>query len=88
MSEALKDEVSRIVADLFDLSPGLVTEDASPETIEGWDSLQHLNLVVGLEQAFDIAFTPEEIQELVSVGAIARTVGAKLAAVSSAAERG
>ena len=40
---------------------------ASPETIPTWDSLQHLNLVLALEEEFRIQFTPEEVEQLLSV---------------------
>ena len=40
---------------------------SSPETIPTWDSLQHLNLVLALEQEFRIQFTPEEIELILSV---------------------
>jgi|RhiMetdeSRZDD1v2_1073273.scaffolds.fasta_scaffold1167622_2 acyl carrier protein len=77
--------VRRVVADLFDLDPATVTDDSSPETIEAWDSLQHLNLIVALEQAFDMGFMPEEIQEMLSINEIVRTIGGKYAAQISPA---
>jgi acyl carrier protein len=40
---------------------------SSPETVPTWDSLQHLNLVLALEQEFRIQFTPEEVEQLLSV---------------------
>lgn len=40
---------------------------SSPDTIPTWDSLQHLNLVLALEQEFRIQFTPEEVEQLLSV---------------------
>jgi acyl carrier protein len=89
MTEPLQAEVCRIVADLFELDPGPITPATSPETIEAWDSLQHLNLVIALEQAFEVAFTPEEIEEMVSVAAIVRIVATRLGAgAARAAGRG
>jgi len=70
--------VGSIVADLFHLSPEQVTPQSSPDTIEAWDSLQHLNLVLALEQEFGIQFTPEEIEQLLSVELIADLVAEKL----------
>lgn len=31
---------------------------------EGWDSFNHVKLIIGVENAFDIAFTIEEIDEI------------------------
>ena len=45
----------------------LVTPESTPDTIEGWDSIAHLNLVLALEQEFGIQLLPEEIEQLLSV---------------------
>ncbi len=61
------DRVRGIVADVFGLPLERVRADSSPDNIETWDSLQHLNLVLALEQEFAIQFAPEEIEQLLSV---------------------
>ncbi|MDX2031472.1 MAG: acyl carrier protein [Blastocatellia bacterium] len=63
----LFDRVQQIIADLFSLPPAEVTPASSPDTIESWDSLQHLNLVLALEQEFTLQFAPEEIEQMLSV---------------------
>ncbi len=41
---------------------------ALPRTpIETWDSLHHLSFVVALEQEFNVQFSPEEIEQLLSI---------------------
>ena len=45
-------------------------DEASPDTIGGWDSVNHVNLVVSLEAEFGVQFETDEISELTSVGAI------------------
>ena len=54
--------VQKLVAELFRLPAEQVTPETSPDSIPEWDSLQHLNLVLLLEQEFGIQFTPEEIE--------------------------
>ena len=67
-----------VVADIFNLAPDQIRAETSPDTVEGWDSIQHLNLVLALEQQFEIQFTPEEIEQLLSVQLIADLVTEKL----------
>lgn len=74
------ERVRQIVADLFDLPQHQIAASDSPDTIEGWDSLQHLNLVLALEQEFGLQFTPEEIEQLASVELIVDLLEEKLAA--------
>jgi acyl carrier protein len=59
--------VRHIVADLFSIPVEQITQESSPDTIEAWDSLQHLNLVLALEQEFSVQLMPEEIEQLLSI---------------------
>lgn len=60
------DELRRVFADVFEIPQGAVRPASSPDNIETWDSIHHLNLVVALEQEFGVQFEPEEIEQLLS----------------------
>jgi len=78
MTELVLVSVRRIAADLFDIPLEQVLPHSSTATIENWDSLHHLNLVLGLEGAFDVQFSPEEIAKMQTVESIALLVQNKL----------
>jgi acyl carrier protein len=44
------------------------------------DSIQHLNLVLALEQKFAVQLSPEEIDKMKSIGAIVTVIEGKLRA--------
>lgn len=44
-----------------------VTPESSPETIATWDSLNHMGLVLALEQEFHVSLNDDQIVELMSV---------------------
>jgi acyl carrier protein len=67
MTAALFDRVRRIAADVLEVPIAQVTVDSSSEKIETWDSVHHLNLVLALEQEFNLQFEPEEIDEISSI---------------------
>ncbi len=48
------------------------------EDVESWDSVQHLNLILTLEEEFGIKFRPEEIQEMLSVKSILNKLKEKI----------
>jgi acyl carrier protein len=52
-----------------DLGRSLRMEDC-PETIPGWDSVKHIELIVAIEDLCEIELTTAEILQLKSVGAI------------------
>jgi len=56
--------VEAVVSRVFGVD---VHEDSSPETVEGWDSMGHLNLVAALEKSFDVSIDIGDAMEMVSV---------------------
>jgi len=77
MSQETLEKVRTIAADVLQVDPGSLTAASSPETVESWDSVQHLNLVLALEEQFGMQFEPEEMDSMKSVGAIAALVASK-----------
>ncbi|CCI37396.1 MAG: acyl carrier protein [Microcystis aeruginosa L211-07] len=72
------EQVREIVSDIFQIAIEQVNLDSSPETIEAWESIQHLNLVLALEQEFGVSFSPEEMATMLSVEAISQLVSEKM----------
>lgn len=71
-------KVQRIIADLFNLMPDAVSPSSSPDTIEAWDSLQQLNIIVALEQEFGLQFDPEDVEQMKTVELIVIIVNEKI----------
>jgi acyl carrier protein len=63
--------VCGIFSDVFQIPLDRIQPESSPDTISNWDSLQHLNLVLAIEQEFNVQFSPEEIEQLLSVELVA-----------------
>ncbi len=82
-ADAMLQRVRQVAADVFDVPLDAVTSQSSPETIENWDSLQHVTLVVALEQALAVQFLPEEISEMLTIERIASLVEQKMAPVAT-----
>jgi acyl carrier protein len=80
MNPAILNRVQGIVADLFSMPMPEITLETSSDTINSWDSLQHLNLMLALEQEFGVQFAPEEMEKLTSVQSIVRLLDLKLQA--------
>jgi len=62
--ENIKEKIKTVMIAVFEVSPEKITENCSPDTIESWDSLKHLNLVLALEEEFDIRIPDEEVGNL------------------------
>lgn len=46
------------------------SDDDGPGSIPGWDSVNHVNLILAIEAEFGVQFDAGEIPDLVSVGQI------------------
>jgi acyl carrier protein len=75
---AILDQVRGVASDLFGVPVNRIMPESSPETIEGWDSIQHLNFVLALEEKFGFQLSPEEMEQMRNVGDVARLVARKL----------
>ena len=74
MTNSTFEQVRGIASDIFGVPAGKITAESSPETIENWDSMQHLNLVLAIEEKFGVQLAPEDIEQMKSVGAVAALV--------------
>lgn len=66
--------LKQIMSDVFNVDVNTIDETASVDTIEGWDSLKHLNLVLALEEAFAVTLTEEQTVEILSYPLIKLTL--------------
>ena len=66
----LDSRLVEVVSRVFDIPEEQVTPGLSCETIAAWDSVNHLKLILGLEEEFRLRFPTAEIPNLVSVDRI------------------
>jgi acyl carrier protein len=74
MNEQVLSRVREIASDVLEAD---VTGESSPETVESWDSVHHLNLVLALEEEYGFEFSPEEMDQAKTVGSLALVVSAR-----------
>jgi acyl carrier protein len=84
MTDAVEERVRAVMADVFGLDPAGVGRDTSADTVEAWDSLQHLSLVLAVEEEFDLQFGDTETTEMVSFPLVVAIVHEKLGAPEAA----
>ena len=72
------EQIRGIASDLFSLPPENITAESAPENLEAWDSTQHLNLVLAIEEKFNLQLSPEDIDQMRSIGAIATLVESRV----------
>ena len=71
------EQIRQMAVDLLGAGAAEITPESSPETVDAWDSVQHLNLILAVEQHFELQFDPEEIESMKNLGAVAQIVDRK-----------
>lgn len=61
-----EEKLKQIIASVFKVDASTINNETSPDTIESWDSLNHLNLVLALEEGFDVSFTEQQTVEILN----------------------
>lgn len=64
--KATEADLRALMADVFGVSVGDIDEGASIDTVDAWDSLKHLNLVLALEERFGVTLTEQETVEILN----------------------
>ena len=67
---SLFDQLQSTIAATLKIPPASVTANSKDEDIAAWDSLGHVNLMMALEQTFNVTLDVEDFPKLNSVPAI------------------
>ena len=78
MKTNISDRIKNVMSAVFGISNEEINDESSPDTIESWDSLKHMNLVVSLEEEFNVEFTDDNIIELINMKLIMAVLLEKL----------
>ena len=76
--EEVFEKINEVFRDVFEDDDITVTDATTADDIDGWDSLEHINLVNAIEQEFDIKFTMGQIVSMKNVGEMADIIISKL----------
>jgi acyl carrier protein len=75
-------KLKEIFMDLFFVEETIIQDGLSQDDVENWDSMQHLNLILAIEEVFTINISPEESNEMLNFGLIVLLIEEKLVDVN------
>ena len=67
MGNKVENRIKNVMSAVFDIPISEIDDESSPDKIESWDSLKHINMVIALEDEFGIQFSDDNIIELINV---------------------
>ena len=72
--EEVFEKLNTVFRENFDDDEINLTDSTSSEDIEDWDSLEQINLVVAIQDAFGIKFNIDEVNAMKNVGEMADAI--------------
>ena len=73
----MESKLKQIMSNLFGIKEDKV-EESSMDTIEDWDSLRHLSLIIAIEEHFSISLNEDEVNEMTNYPNIKRILRNKV----------
>lgn len=58
-------DLKKLLSNIFEIKEDEITDELSMKTVENWDSLKHMELIVFIEEEFNIRLTADEIISMI-----------------------
>ena len=69
-TKTIKKRVFELVSQIMDIPEENVTSESSNLNLTGWDSLNHLTLIITIQEEFNVEFSDEQIIGMTNVAFI------------------
>lgn len=66
--QCVYERLNKVFRDVFDDENIILNDNTTSNDIEDWDSLEHINLIVSVEQEFNMKFNMNEVISMTNVG--------------------
>ena len=66
--EVILADLNDVFRDLFDDQSISLNDGTTAADVDGWDSLEHINLILAVEEKFNMKFTMGEVTGMKNIG--------------------
>jgi acyl carrier protein len=73
----MENKLNQLMAELLRLPQSEITDSLNMKDSDVWDSLKHMELIVSIEDAFDVQLTSDEIVNMLDVAQIKNILASK-----------
>ena len=78
LNQAQLDKLSEIFRVLFNRPDLELNDDLTAKDVPGWDSFNHVNLIINIEEEFDVRFSNDEVAGMQKVGDLKTLLTSKI----------
>lgn len=73
-TDSIEERAKEIMAAIFSIDVAEIGADSSLDTVKQWDSLQHVNLVMALEEEFELRIKVEDALDMSTFPLVCETL--------------
>ncbi|MCI5816891.1 acyl carrier protein [Ruminococcus sp.] len=77
MDEIYK-KLTKVFREVFDDDSIVLTPETTADDIEDWDSIEHINLIAAVEDAFGMRFQMREVSGMKNVGEMVQIIKSRI----------
>ena len=70
MQNKIENRIKNVLSAVFDIPVQEINDNSSTDTIDSWDSLKHMNLIIALEEEFNITIPDTEVGNMLTFGLV------------------
>jgi acyl carrier protein len=69
--------LEELFAGILGVDPGSLSDASTPATVDGWDSLMGIQLIMAMQEAYGVLFSTAEIERMGGLGDARRVLAEK-----------
>ncbi len=73
----ISDELKSVILKTLNLDEFTIEDDTKANTIPGWDSLNHTNVILSIEEHYKVRLKPVEVLKCKNIGDLQKLVDSK-----------
>ena len=77
MSNDVVSRVVKVASAIFNLPPDEITVALAYNSHERWDSIAQMNLILALEEEFNVQFLDDEIEDMLTIDLIINIISSR-----------
>ena len=73
----MESRIKKVMSNVLNIDIALINNNTSPDNVENWDSLNHMKLILALEEELEFEFEDQEIVDSMNYALIVNIVNEK-----------
>jgi len=74
----ISDKLKKIILDVIELDDFDMKDETTADQVPGWDSLNHINVILAIEKGYNLKFKGIEILKIKNIGELQQLIDSKL----------